>query len=47
MNTSPLTGAALTVLPSTGGGGAGSFAVVNVSSGPNVVPALLAATSRT
>ena len=46
-NTSPLTGSALNDPPSFGGGGGGSSLVVNVASGPNVVPALLVATSRT
>ena len=34
-------------LPSAGCGGAAALVVVNVTSGPNVVPALLVATSRT
>ena len=34
-------------LPSVGGAGAGALAVVNVTSGPLVVPALLVATRRT
>ena len=34
-------------LPSDGGAGAGAFGVVNVMSGPFVVPALLVATRRT
>ena len=46
-NTKPDTGTALTVLPSFGGGGGGSALVINVWSGPKVVPALLLATSRT
>ena len=46
-NTSPLTGSALNDPPSFGGGGGGSSFVVNVASGPNVMPALLVATSRT
>jgi hypothetical protein len=37
----------LNVLPSVGEPGAGSFPVVNVTSGPNVVPAEFVATSRT
>ena len=47
MNTVPVTGETFSVLPSTGGGGAGAAGVVNVSSAPNVVPAPLVATSRT
>ena len=46
-STSPLTGWALKDPPSFGGDGGGSVLVVNVASGPNVVPALLVATSRT
>ena len=37
----------LNVLPSVGAPGAGAIAVVNVTSCPNVVPALFVATSRT
>ena len=47
MNVLPLTGAAFWVWPSTGGGGAAALGVVNVWSGPLVVPALLVATIRT
>ena len=47
MNTVPVTGAAFWVFPSTGGAGAGACGVVNVWSGPKVVPSLLVATSRT
>ena len=47
MNTLPDTGLTSSLWPSTGGGGAGAAAVVNVWSGPNVVPAALTATSRT
>ena len=46
-STRPLTSETLNVLPSIGEPGAGAFAVVNVTSGPNVVPAALVATSRT
>ena len=46
-STSPLTSEMLKLLPSVGDPGAGAFAVVNVTSGPNVVPAALVATSLT
>ena len=46
-STTPLTSETLNVLPSVGEPGAGRFPVVNVTSGPNVVPALFVATSRT
>ena len=46
-STTPLTSAMLKVFPRVGEPGAGSFAVVNVMSGPNVVPALFVATKRT
>ena len=45
-STTPLTSETSNVLPSVGEPGAGSFPVVNVTSGPNVVPALFVATSR-
>ena len=45
-NTLPLTGLAFTLWPSTGGRGAGSAGVVNVWSGPKVVPVALVATRR-
>ncbi len=47
MNTWPLTGLAFTLCPSTGAGGAGSGGVVNVWSGPKVLPVALVATRRT
>ena len=46
-STSPLTRETLNVLPSAGEPGAGALAVVNVMSGPNVVPPAFVATSRT
>ena len=46
IRTSPLADT-LKDLPRLGAFGAGSFLVVNVTSGPKVVPALLVATSRT
>ena len=47
IQTCPETSVTLTCLPSTGGGGGSLSAVVNVSTGPYVVPALFVATSRT
>ena len=47
MNTIPVTGDTSSLVPSTGGGGAAAAGVVNAWSTPNVVPALLIATSRT
>ena len=47
MNTLPDTGLMSSLWPSTGGGGAGAAAVVNVWSCPKVVPAALTATRRT
>ena len=47
ISTKPLTGVMLNVLPTVGALGAGAASVVNVTSGPNVVPSLLVATSRT
>jgi len=47
INTNPLTGAMLNVLPSVGGLGAGAASVANATSGPDVVPSLLVATRRT
>ena len=46
ISTSPVA-APVNDLPSAGWEGAAAFVVVNVTSGPNVVPALLVATSRT
>ncbi len=45
-STSPLTVETLNVLPSVGEPGVGPWLVVNVMSGPNVVPFLLVATMR-
>jgi hypothetical protein len=47
MKTVPETGLMSWLLPRTGGGGGGGAVAENVWSGPNVVPELLAATSRT
>ena len=46
-STIPLTGEMSKVFPRVGEPGAGNDDVVNVTSGPNVVPALFVATSRT
>ncbi len=43
---SPLTVETLNVFPSVGAPGTGPWFVVNVMSGPNVVPFLFVATSR-
>ena len=47
ISTMPLTGARLNVLPSVGEPGVAPWLVVNVTSGPNVVPALFVAASLT
>ena len=47
LRTTPLTSEMLNVLPSVGEPGGGNFPVVNVTSGPNDVPAEFVATSRT
>ncbi len=47
ISTSPLTGARLNVLPRVGALGVAPWFVVNVMSGPNVVPLPFVATSRT